>query len=68
MAIGKSKVKINLKKLNLNIGSHKIIENGKISPSYKESDVAEYMRSLEIIVESKENQVLLLIKKAYSVL
>ena len=48
MALGKAKVKINLKKLNINIGPYKIIENGKISSSYKESDVAEYMSSLEI--------------------
>ena len=48
MAIGKTKVKINLDKLNINIGPHKIIENGKLSSTYKESDVAEYMQSLEI--------------------
>ena len=48
MAIGKSKIKINLDKLNINIGPHKIIENGKLSSTYKESDVAEYMQSLEI--------------------
>ena len=48
MAVGKSKVKINLKKLNICIGSNKIIENGKISANYKESDVAEYMKSSDI--------------------
>ncbi len=48
MAIGKAKAKINLNKLNLNIGPYKIIENGKISPSYKEINVANYMKSLEI--------------------
>ena len=48
MAIGKAKVKLKLNKLNINIGPHKIIENGKISANYKESDVAEYMKSLEI--------------------
>ena len=48
MAIGKSKVKINLSKLNINIGPYKIIENGKLSPSYKENDVADYMKSIEI--------------------
>ncbi len=50
MAIGKAKVKINLKKLNINIGPYKIIENGKISQNYNESDVADYMKSLEIKV------------------
>ena len=50
MAIGKAKVKLNLRKLNINIGPHKIVENGKISPSYKENEVAQYMTSLEIKV------------------
>ena len=48
MAVGKAKVKISLNKLNINIGPYKIIENGKISPNYKESEVSEYMKSLEI--------------------
>ena len=48
MAVGKAKVNINLKKLNINIGPHKIIENGKLSPNFEESEVAEYMKSLEI--------------------
>ena len=50
MAIGKAKVKININKLNIKIGSFKIIENGKISPNYNENDVADYMKSLEIKV------------------
>ena len=50
MAIGKAKVKINLKKLNINIGEFKVIENGKISSHYKENDVANYMKSSEIII------------------
>ena len=48
MAIGKTKVKINFNKLNISIGPFKVIENGKISQNYKESDVAGYMQSLEI--------------------
>tara|TARA_B100000683_G_C12342338_1_gene495252 strand:- start:379 stop:903 length:525 start_codon:yes stop_codon:yes gene_type:complete len=48
MALGKAKVKINLNKLNINIGPFIIIENGKISNNYIESDVAEYMKSYEI--------------------
>jgi len=48
MALGKSKVKINLNKLNISIGPNKIIENGKINPNYNESEVAEYMKSYEI--------------------
>ena len=48
MAIGKAKVKINVNKLNLSIGSHRIIENGKLSLNYNESKIAEYMKSHEI--------------------
>ena len=43
MAIGKSDVSINLKKLNINIGEFKIIENGKLSSNYNERDVSNYM-------------------------
>jgi len=50
MAIGKAKVKINVNKLNLSIGSHRIIENGKLSLNYNESKIAEYMKSYEIII------------------
>ena len=50
MAIGKAKVKLNLSKLNIYIGPHKIIENGKIYQNYKENEVSEYMTSLEIKV------------------
>tara|TARA_Y100000591_G_C21797415_1_gene680132 strand:- start:245 stop:1543 length:1299 start_codon:yes stop_codon:yes gene_type:complete len=48
MAIGKTKVKLNLNKLNLSIGPFKIVENGKLSQNYNESNVAEYMKSGEI--------------------
>ncbi len=48
MAIGKAKAQINLNKLNISIGEHKIIENGKVSQSYNENEVADYMTSLEI--------------------
>ena len=48
MAIGKTKVKLNLNKLNLSIGPFKIIDNGKLSQNYNESNVAEYMKSGEI--------------------
>tara|TARA_B100000003_G_scaffold186092_1_gene180782 strand:+ start:550 stop:1839 length:1290 start_codon:yes stop_codon:yes gene_type:complete len=48
MAIGKTKIKLNLSKLNINIGPNKIIENGKLSNSYDEDSVAEYMKSSEI--------------------
>ena len=48
MAVGKAKVNLNLKKINMNIGPHKVIENGKISTYYKEDEVAGYMQSHEI--------------------
>tara|TARA_Y100000591_G_scaffold330902_1_gene363217 strand:+ start:856 stop:2151 length:1296 start_codon:yes stop_codon:yes gene_type:complete len=48
MAVGKSKVKLNLNKLSISIGEYKIIENGKISSNYNESDVSNYMKSLKI--------------------
>ncbi len=48
MAIGKTKVKLNLSKLNIYIGPYKIIENGKLSQNYKENEVSEYMKSMEI--------------------
>ena len=48
MAIGKAKVNVNFKKLGINIGPHKVIENGKISNNYNENIVADYMKSYEI--------------------
>ncbi len=53
MAIGKSNVNIKLNKLILNFGSHKIIENGNLSKSYDEKEVANYMKNenIEILVD-----------------
>ena len=53
MAIGKSKVNLNLNKLLLKFGSFKIIESGQLSKFYKEEDVANYMKEerIEIIVD-----------------
>jgi len=44
MAIGKAKVNLNPKKLAIQIGKIKVIENGKISPSYNEYEAANYMK------------------------
>ena len=44
MAIGKTGVKIDLKKLSISFGDIKIIENGKIFKNYKENEVANYMK------------------------
>ena len=44
MAIGKSGVNINLKKLSINFGNIKVIDKGQLLNSYIESDVANYMK------------------------
>ena len=53
MAIGKSKVNLDLNKLLLKFGSFKIIESGQLSKFYKEEEVANYMKeeNIEIIVD-----------------
>ncbi len=48
MAIGKSNVPINLAKLNISMGIFKIIEKGKVSSSYREDDVKDYMKNEKI--------------------
>ncbi|MDA7703849.1 bifunctional glutamate N-acetyltransferase/amino-acid acetyltransferase ArgJ [Candidatus Pelagibacter sp.] len=52
MAIGKSGVKIDLKKLSISFGGIKIIEKGQIFKNYKENEVASYMKdqSIDILV------------------
>ncbi len=60
MAIGKAGPNINLKKLIIKIGKYTIIQNGKLSESYEESEVANYMKkenidiSVEIFTGSKK--------------
>jgi glutamate N-acetyltransferase/amino-acid N-acetyltransferase len=48
MAIGKSGVNINLKKISVNFGSIKVIDKGLLVNNYKESDVANYMKDQAI--------------------
>ena len=45
MAIGKSNVLINLEKLSIKFGELSIINNGKLSLNYNESEVANYMKN-----------------------
>jgi N-acetylglutamate synthase (N-acetylornithine aminotransferase) len=45
MAIGKSGVPINLKKLSIKFGNTNIIQNGKMNVNYNEKDVSSYMKS-----------------------
>jgi glutamate N-acetyltransferase/amino-acid N-acetyltransferase len=55
MAIGKSGVDINLKKLLIKFGKVKIVENGQLVKNYKESDVASYMKSQSINISINLN-------------
>ena len=48
MAIGKANAHLNLKKLAINFGKIKVIENGQLSSKYEEIIVAEYMREQKI--------------------
>jgi len=48
MAIGKSNIIINLNKLNISIGSHKIIEKGELSNSYNEEEVKIFMKNEKV--------------------
>ena len=47
-AIGKSKVLINLSKININMGPYKIIEKGELSNSYNENEVKDFMKNHKI--------------------
>jgi len=55
MAIGKSDVDINLKKLLIKFGEIKIIEKGQLAKNYKESDVANYMKNQSIDISINLN-------------
>ncbi|MDA7780410.1 bifunctional glutamate N-acetyltransferase/amino-acid acetyltransferase ArgJ [Candidatus Pelagibacter sp.] len=55
MAIGKSGVKIDLKKLSISFGGIKIIEKGQIFKNYKENEVANYMKEQSIDISINLN-------------
>jgi glutamate N-acetyltransferase/amino-acid N-acetyltransferase len=55
MAIGKSNVDIDLKKLSIEFGKIKIIEKGQLVKNYKESDVANYMKNQSINISINLN-------------
>ena len=55
MAIGKSGVDIDLKKLLIKFGKINIIEKGQLVKNYKESDVANYMRNKSINISINLN-------------
>ncbi len=48
MAIGKTGIDIDLKKISINFGHIKIIDNGQLVNNYKESEVASYMKNKTI--------------------
>ena len=48
MAIGKSGIDLDLSKLSVKFGEHKIIINGKLNDKYEENDVKEYMKNYAI--------------------
>ena len=55
MAIGKSGVNINLKKLSINFGNIKVIDKGNLVNNYKESTVADYMKGKSINISINLN-------------
>ena len=55
MAIGKSGVNINLKRLSINFGNIKVIDKGHLVNNYKESEVAKYMKEHTIDISINLN-------------
>ena len=55
MAIGKSGININLKKLSINFGNIKVIDKGQLANNYKENEVADYMKSKTIDISINLN-------------
>ena len=53
MAICKAKIKIDIKKLSIKFGNHKIIEKGELVNNYNEEEVANYMKNekIDIIID-----------------
>ena len=50
MALGKSGLDINLNKLSIKFGELMVVNKGKIHSQYSESDTANYMRGLDIMI------------------
>ena len=55
MAIGKSEVNINLKKLSINFGDIKVIAKGQLVNNYNETEVAKYMKKHSIDISINLN-------------
>ncbi len=56
MAIGKANVNLNPNKISIKFGNITIIENGKLSNSYKEAEAANYMKEEKIDLIISLNQ------------
>ena len=48
MAIGKSGIEIDLTKLSIKFGEHKMVANGKLIDKYDESILSDYMKNYAI--------------------
>ena len=55
MAIGKSGIDINLKKLSINFGELKVVDKGQLVNDYKENEVANYMKGQAIDISINLN-------------
>ena len=55
MAIGKSGINIDLKKLSINFGKIKVIDKGQLVSDYEENEVASYMKSQTIDISINLN-------------
>ena len=55
MAIGKSGININLKKLSINFGKIKIIDKGQLIKNFNENEVSIYMKSASIEISINLN-------------
>ena len=53
MALGKANIRLDLKKLSIKFGNHKVIEKGEKSISYNEKELKKYMRdeSIDLIID-----------------
>ena len=53
MALGKANIRLDLKKLSIKFGNHKVIEKGEKSISYNENELKKYMRdeSIDLIID-----------------
>ena len=48
MAIGKSETQININKLSIKFGNVIVVQKGRLHSSYKEADIAKYMKNSDI--------------------